>query len=268
MRQRSLFWWLFVVSFLLSGTGLAGLLVAVHLLPHVALLQWVFGPLWFLGLPLLIGVTIAWIVSRVWARWPKKTASSLVGAQSPSAGQPPSKKNALTPVQLGGCVGATTTASFLLVVRDLSRPLGGVDANSFPPPVTVLSVTFSSDFLLGVWCAIGGMLGMAIVCLVNLIRRRRRGQAIQEAVAGDKAGAAVYAAIVPEAQTERNGSPILRVAAGMLALLFAFAGILPLMAAQGSLRGDGVVWMAILAFMFGWYAVCGRRGLSDFLTKR
>jgi hypothetical protein len=85
--------------------------------------------------------------------------------------------------------------------------------------------------------------------------------------AGDrKTGAAVDPALASETQAEGNGSPILRVGTGVLALLF--AGILLLMAINGRLSLGNLVLMAVLGIMFGWYAVRGRRGLPRFLTKK
>ena len=164
--------------------------------------------------------------------------------------QPPPKAKGLTPVQIGAGVGAALTVLILFGLRDL-LPQGGGNV---------------SNFLIGVCGAIGAMLGMAIVSLVNLIRHRKRGEAVPDTVAGEKPDAAVHPAIAPEAQAEGNGSPILRVAAGGLGLLF--AGILPLMIAQGGGTWGGAVFMVALALMFGWYAVRGRKGLPQFLTKK
>jgi len=182
-----------------------------------------------------------------------------MSAQSPSEGQPPPKKKGLTPVQIGAGVGAAVTCLFLLVVRDLSRPVapqGGVEGGV-------------SNFLLGVWCGIGALVGMAIVALVSLVRRRKTKADIQDhqtADAGAQTGAAVHPAPAPEAKAERNGSPILRVAAGVLALVF--AGVLALMAIHGRLTLGNLVLMAALGFVCAWYAVRGRKGLPRFPTKK
>jgi len=81
-----------------------------------------------------------------------------------------------------------------------------------------------------------------------------------------KTGAAVDPALASEVQAEGNGSPILRVGAGVVALLF--AGILPLMAINGKLALGNLVLMGVFGIMFGWYAVRGRKGLPRFLTKK
>src|SRR5262249_41366961 len=162
---------------MLAGFGLAGLVLAMAIFPEFGWLRWVFGPLWLLGTPLLIGVTIAWVVTRTRIRLRATATDRPVNAQLPSKGQRPPAKKGLTPMQIGGGVGAAATCLFLLVVRDLSRPVGGQDAvggDSFPSPVTVLSITFSSNFLLGVWSAVGGMVGMAAVALISMVRRRNK----------------------------------------------------------------------------------------------
>jgi hypothetical protein len=157
----------------------------------------------------------------------------------------------LTPVQIGAGVGAGLTVLMLFGLRDLAPQ--GAAANL-------------SNLLIGVLGAIGALLGMAIVFLVNGIRHRRRPEPAQEGVPGEKAGAAVQPALAPRGQGERNGNPILRVGAGLLALLF--AGSLPMMIAQGRLIWDGGVFMAAVAIMFGWYAARGNKGLPRFLTKK
>jgi len=69
-----------------------------------------------------------------------------------------------------------------------------------------------------------------------------------------------------EAQPQGNGSPILRVAAGVMAILFA---VVPLLrAAKGAPDLTGLALMEALALMFGWYAVRGRKGLPRFLSKK
>ena len=172
--------------------------------------------------------------------------------QSPSAPQqPPAKTKGLTPAQIGAGVGAALTVLILFGLRDLS--LYGGAGNL-------------SNFLIGVLGGIGAILGMAVVSLVNFVRHWKRRAAAEDAVAGDKTEMAAPAAISPATQVEANGSPILRVGAGVLALLF--AGTLPLMIAQGGTRWDSAVLMLALALMFGWYAVRGRKGLPQFLTKR
>ncbi len=165
--------------------------------------------------------------------------------------QPPSKAKALTPVQIGGGVGAALTVLILFGLRDLSPRGGGGNL---------------SNFLIGVLGGIGAILGIAIVSLVSFVRHRNRRGAVQDAAAGDKTDVAARAAIAPAAQAEGNGSPILRAVAGVLALLF--AAMLPLMIAQGGMTWDGAVLMLALALVFGWYAVRGRKGLPQFLTKR
>jgi hypothetical protein len=110
------------------------------------------------------------------------------------------------------------------------------------------------------------MVGMAAVALVGLVRRQKRKADIQDhptAVAGAQTGAAVPPAPEPEAKAEGSGSPILRVAAGVLALLF--AGIPALEAIHGRLALGGLVFMEAFALAFAWYAVRGRKGLPRFL---
>jgi hypothetical protein len=65
MRSRSLFWWLFAVSFTLAGTGLIGLITTMLIFPKVNLLGYIFGAFWLVGAPLLLGVSVAWSVVRV-----------------------------------------------------------------------------------------------------------------------------------------------------------------------------------------------------------
>jgi hypothetical protein len=103
---------------------------------------------------------------------------------------------------------------------------------------------------------------MAVVALVGLVRRRKRKADIQDhptADAGAQTGAAVLPTPAPEAKAEGSGSPILRVAAGVLALLF--AGVPAFMAIHGRIGLADLAAMGVFAFMFGWYAVRGRKGL-------
>ena len=69
-----------------------------------------------------------------------------------------------------------------------------------------------------------------------------------------------------EVQAQGNGSPILRAAAGVMAILFAVISLLR--AAKGKQDLTGLALMGALALMFGWYAVRGRKGLPRFLTKK
>ena len=182
-----------------------------------------------------------------------------MSAQAPSEGQPPPKNKGLTPVQIGAGVGAAVTCLFLLVVQDLSRqvaPQGGAEGGS-------------SNFLFGVWCAIGAMAGMAIVALVSRLRRRKTKADTRNPPADDAGAqttAAVHPAPPPEAKAERNGSPIFRTAAGAMAL--GIAGVSALVASQGRLAFLNLVLMTALGFVCAWYAVRGRKGLPRFLTKR
>ena len=75
-----------------------------------------------------------------------------------------------------------------------------------------------------------------------------------------------HAAPPEEAQAQGNGSPVLRAAAGGMAILFA---VVPLLrAAKGAPDLAGLALMEALALMFGWYAVRGRKGLPRFLSKK
>jgi hypothetical protein len=169
----------------------------------------------------------------------------------PARQQTLAKTKGLTPAHIGAGVGAALTVLLLFGLRDL-WPRGEA-ANL-------------SNLLIGVLGGVGAMLGMAVVSLVNFIRHRKRPEGDQDGVAGEKTGAAVQPALGPGGQRERNGNPFLRVVAGLLAMLF--AGVLPLMIAQGRLSRDGGLFMAALAIMFGWYAVRGNKGLPQFLTKK
>jgi hypothetical protein len=131
--------------------------------PEFGLLRWIFGPLWFLGMPLSLGVTIAWVIRRVRTRLKAKTATATVAAQSSSPAHPPVKKHALTPVQIGACVGATVTLFLLIVIRELS---GSIVAHGEDGGGSLLNL------LMGVWIGIGALAGMAIVALVRMVRRR------------------------------------------------------------------------------------------------
>jgi len=179
-----------------------------------------------------------------------------MSAQSPSEGQPPPKNKGLTPVQIGACVGATFTCLCLYVVRDVSHrvaPQGGPGGE------------FLSPVVLGLLSAIGALAGMSIVALVSFVRRRKGKADIQDsqtADAGAQTGAPGHPAPAQETKAEGDGSPILRVAAGVLALLLAGIG-----AADSKTLG-WLVFMEAFALMFGWYAVRGRKGLPRFLTKK
>ena len=100
---------------------------------------------------------------------------------------------------------------------------------------------------------------------LNEHKRRRLPSGLEEprGVAPAQPSAAAHPAPAQEAQAVGSGSPILRVAAGVLALLFAGFG------AVGSNRTlGGWVFMEAFALLFGWYAVRGRKGLPRFLTKK
>ena len=181
-----------------------------------------------------------------------------MSAQSPSEGQPPPKKKGLTPVQIGAGVGAAAALLFLMALRELSRPVvphggaGGVVSN----------------LLLGVWGAVGAMAGMAVVALVSFIRRRKKKADVQDRAASDagsQPAAAAPPAPGPQAEAGGNGIPILRVVAGVAALVF--AGVPALMAIHGRLALVDLALMGALGFMCAWYAVRGRKGLPRFLTK-
>ena len=175
-----------------------------------------------------------------------------MSAQSSAAPeQPPAKTKGLTPLQIGAGVGAALTVLILLVVRDLS-PRGAAGN--------------LSNVLVGVLGAVGAVLGIAVASLVNFLRHRKKEEDDQKAQGATKTEAVVQPAAPPEGQAERNGNPILRVVAGLLALLF--TAILVLIIAQGKLGWDGGVLMAAVAVLFGWYAVRGNKGLPQFLTKK
>jgi hypothetical protein len=156
----------------------------------------------------------------------------------------------MTPGRIGAGAGAALTVLILFSVRDLLPQ--GEKGNL-------------SNVLIGALAGFGAILGMAVGSLVNFLLHRKKQDGVQTVVAGETTGAAVQAAPVPESQTERSGSPILRVAAALLALMF--AGILPLMIAQGILTWDGGALMAVLAILFGWYAARGNKGLPQSLRK-
>lgn len=59
----------------------------------------------------------------------------------------------------------------------------------------------------------------------------------------------------PDGQPERNGIPILRVLAGVAALLFAMSPFL------GQWGFVDLVFYEVIAAVFAWYAAFGRRGL-------
>jgi hypothetical protein len=153
----------------------------------------------------------------------------------------------LTPVQIGAGVGAALTVLILFAIRDLS-PRG--PANS------------SSNFLIGVLGGVGAILGMGVASLVTYLRHRKS----RDGAVGEPTAAAAPAVVVPDGPAEPNGSPALRVAAGLFAVLLAVAWVL--MMAQGNKSGDGGILMAALALLFGWYAARGNKGLPQFLTRK
>jgi len=107
-----------------------------------------------------------------------------------------------------------------------------------------------------------------LAALLNEHRRRSLPSTAEDApaVAPLQTSAAAQPAPAEEAQAQANGSPTLRVAAGVLAVLVAV--ITPFGAAKGMLDLAGLVLMGAFALMFGWYAVRGRKGLPRFLTKK
>jgi hypothetical protein len=120
--------------------------------------------------------------------------------------------------------------------------------------------------------AIFGAFQLAAEELAELLNAQKRQNSPPEsagltrAVAGAQTSVPPYPAPVRAVPVEGNGSPVLRVAAGVLALLFAW--LLPLMAAQGKLASADLVIMAAFALLFGWYAIRGRKGLPRFLTRK
>src|SRR5262249_40736457 len=171
--------------------------------------------------------------------------------QQPSASQQPEPKpRGLTPVQIGAGVGAALTILVFFGLRDLWPGAGGS----------------LSNFLIGGLGAIGALLGMAVVSLVGFLRDRNRQKGPPARLAGEATAAAVQATREPPSPREGKGNPILRVAAGLLALMF--GGGLLLMTTQGNFRWDGGVLVAALAILFGWYAVRGNKGLPQALTKK
>lgn len=107
-----------------------------------------------------------------------------------------------------------------------------------------------------------------LAALLNEHKRRSLPSTAEEAacVVPPQTSAAAQPAPAEEAQAQGNGSPILRVAAGVLAVLVAV--MTPFGAAKGMLDLAGLVLMEAFALMFGWYAVRGRKGLPRFLTKK
>jgi hypothetical protein len=153
-------------------------------------------------------------------------------------------------MQIGAGVGAALTILMLVVLQDL-WPKG--DRSNL------------SNLLIGILGGFGALLGMAVVSLVDLVRRRRRQEDFRDPIPEGKEDMPAQSAAAPSGRAERNGSPGLRVAAGLLALLF--AGALVMMLAQAKFSAAGGVPIAVLAIAFGWYAVCGNKGLSRFHTK-
>jgi hypothetical protein len=68
-----------------------------------------------------------------------------------------------------------------------------------------------------------------------------------------------------ETQARDNGRPAFRVAAGAVALLFGGAALL--VAVQGKGASGDLLLVVVLASLFGWYAVRGRKGLPRFLSR-
>jgi hypothetical protein len=161
MKTRSPFWWLFAVSFSSAGVGLVGLLLAMSVLSQFAFLRWIFGPLWLVGAPLSLAVTIAWLFVRLRTMLRARSAERATFAPLPARARPRSSFGALTPLQIGGGVGAAATCLLLLVLRDVSSP------------VRQPGVPGTPDFLLGVWSAVRGLVGMALGAAFDAIRRRR-----------------------------------------------------------------------------------------------
>ena len=107
-----------------------------------------------------------------------------MSGQPPSGQEPVPKNKGLTPVQIGGCVGAVATLLSLLVVRDLSRPVA---------PHGQLGSEGISPFVVGVLSGVGALVGMSLVALVGLARRRNREGQIpgRQAATGAEAGGTV-----------------------------------------------------------------------------
>jgi hypothetical protein len=181
-----------------------------------------------------------------------------MSGQPPSGQEPGPKNKGLTPVQIGGCVGAVATLLSLLVVRDLSRP---VAPHGQPGSEGI------SPFVGGLLSGLGALAGMSLVALVGLARRRNREGQIpgRPAPAGAEAGGTAEPAPAHETQAGDNGRPAFRVAAGVAALLF--GGTAVLVAVQGKGAFSDLLLVVVLASLFGWYAVRGRKGLPRFLSR-
>ncbi len=101
---------------------------------------------------------------RTILRWPAHCIqrSAMRESQSmPSNDQQPGKKNALTPLQLGACVGAVVAILGAFVVRDSSRPVGNPNGE---PRINI------PNYLFGVLGGVGGVAGMAAVALFQKTR--------------------------------------------------------------------------------------------------
>ena len=107
-----------------------------------------------------------------------------------------------------------------------------------------------------------------LAALLNEHKRRSLPPAAEEAAAAitPEMSARAQPAPAEEAQPQGNGSPVLRVAAGVLAILIAVVSLLA--TTKGSRGLADLALMGALALMFGWYAVRGRKGLPRFLTKK
>jgi hypothetical protein len=159
---------------------------------------------------------------------------------SPAPGQPPKNGKALTPMQIGAGVGAAVAVLIQFVLSDLN-PYGAVGS--------------LSSIQIGLFGAVGAVLGLAVVALANFVRSWKK----QKSAPRESPKATAQETLAPEGKKERNGNPLIRIAAGLFA--FMFAGFLPLMIAQGALTWQVGTAIVALAVLFGWYAVRGNNGL-------
>jgi len=114
--------------------------------------------------------------------------------------------------------------------------------------------------------AISGAYQLSMEQLADVLNRHRQRALVGTAETSGTSTSECQETALPSptqaSEAEDNGSAIARVAAGLLAVLFAAA---PFMATDGKLDLTMAVVMIVMACMFGWYAVCGKSGMPQWL---
>jgi len=116
--------------------------------------------------------------------------------------------------------------------------------------------------------ALGGLYEVSIEKLAEMLNRHKQQSQPEREPRQERASPfqehPVAAAEAPAEQSPRNnGSPLTRIAAGFLSVVFLAGAVSGL--AAGTLQLDMIIPILVFALLFGWYAALGKKGLPSFL---